>query len=170
MEIPKTRWFLLPLCLLFGLTLLFAFVRLSQNYLSGYMVRNSTPLLGQKLEWKSLSEHLEDPRLADFPGASPQKEVLLVFWSTSCAPCLSDLPQLKTEHPEALIVAINTDTEDDWEHAEKISKLLAPDIPFLKDRRRFLETQLKIDYLPTHVLASADGTLLKFTVGRDKTP
>jgi len=161
----KNQWILMPICLVFGLALLFAFVRASQSYLSDYLVQNSKSLVGQKLDLAALSEHLKDPRLAEFAKTPTRDQVVFAFWAVHCAPCLKDLPKLAKEHSDALVVVINTDTEDKKAEAEATLKQLAPEFPFTYDQDRRLEKQLKITYLPSHVYIDREGNIKKFTAG-----
>lgn len=160
MALKNRRWLLLPACLLLGVAILIAFVKTSQSYLSDYLIRNSKPLIGQKLDLEPLGRHLEAPQIT--PNLN--SPLVLVFWSMSCAPCLKNLGKLQDLHPGALVVAINTDESGDLEQARKISKELAPEQSFHHDKNRFLEKTLKIDYLPTHVLINNEGFIEKFEV------
>ena len=167
MHLKKYQWFLLPACLVLGIGLLFAFVSLSQDYLSEYLVENSKPLLGQKLDLANLASHLKDSRLAEFAKNPPKSDVILIFWSSTCAPCLTELPRLSADNPGVLLVPINTDPEGGEAAAAKTLSDLAPEFPFLHDSKRFLEESLKITYLPTHVTIDRDGFIKKFHVGKN---
>ncbi len=159
----RHHWILLPASLLVGLVLLATFVKISQNYLSEHLVQNSKALVGQKLDFASLGNHLGDQRLT----ASMAAPVVLVFWSVTCAPCLRELPGLQVREKDSLIVPINTDPPEQIAHASKIYAAMIPNVPFFHDKNRYLQDSLKIDYLPTHVHLDAQGFIQSFKVGRD---
>lgn len=138
------------------------FVSISQSYLSEYLVRNSKDRVGERLEPQKLAELLDEPRLASPPGPS-----VLVFWSVTCAPCLEklkDLPDLS--RGDRKVFPINTDPESALPAAKQILASSLPGQTFLHDRNKTLETELEIDYLPTHVYLAADGTIEKIEIGK----
>lgn len=166
MKTKPLRLFLLPACLILGVVLLVTFVSLSQKYLSGYLVENSKTLLGNKLDLSQVAAHLQDERLASFAKAPTESPVIFVFWSSTCAPCLEDMPKVSELHPGALLVPINTDVPTELASAELTLETLAPGFPFLHDKDRFLETSLKISHLPTHVIIDSQGFIKEFRSGR----
>lgn len=98
--------------------------------------------------------------------ASPSASVL-VFWSVSCAPCLEklkDLPDLS--RGDRRVLPINTDPENMIPVAQKILQAALPQQPFYRDRDRILETELEIEYLPTHIYLAVDGTIEKIEMGQ----
>lgn len=162
MDLKTSKWILLPACLFLGLALLVTFVSISQDYLSEYLVRNSKDRVGEKLDPQKLSELLEEPRLATPPSPS-----VLVFWSVSCAPCLEklkDVPDLGRGGRN--VFPINTDPDETHPAAKQILASAMPGQAFLHDRNKTLETELEIDYLPTHVYLAVDGTIEKIEIGK----
>jgi thiol-disulfide isomerase/thioredoxin len=161
-EQKNSKWILLPACLFLGLALLVTFVSISQDYLSEYLVQNSKNHLGKLLDRQKLSTLLKAPEISD-----NSKKMVLVFWSVSCAPCLEklkDLPDLGRE--DRIVLPINTDPEESAELAQKLLKASLPGQRFLRDSEKVLVTELEIDYLPTNVFLSADGTIEKIEIGQ----
>ncbi|MBY0315926.1 MAG: TlpA family protein disulfide reductase [Bdellovibrionales bacterium] len=148
--------------LIFGLWLLFAFVRSSQDILSGSLLENSKELIGQRLELKELADMLQDQRIAQ-PGMS----LLLVFWSTTCAPCLEELPQLSAK-PDVVVVPINTDRKDFLVDAERVAKILAPQFRFISDAEGYVQKQFKIKFVPTHVSIDPSGIIQDIRIGKTR--
>lgn len=164
------KWFLLPLILVLGLSLLFALVHYSQSYLSENFGENSKPeLIGKKIELVAIADHLGDERINEFKKSHPQGQVWLSFWSMACSPCLKKLPDLvKDETQDALIVPINVDPPEQLEVAEQTFKVLTKGaLPFNHDGERRLTKEFNIDFLPTHMLISSDGEILKYLIGKD---
>lgn len=164
--LKKYQWILLPVCLIVGILLLFSFVKISQGYLSEYLVENSKSFLGQKLDLKSVAEHLGDTGLAEFAKSPKDVPVILVFWSSTCIPCLEELPHLEEKNPGALIVPINADMPEMLEDAQATFARLAPRFSFRHDGEQFLQKSLKINYLPTHVILDSQGFIKQFQSGR----
>lgn len=159
----NSKWILLPACLVLGLALLITFVSISQDYLSEYLVRNSKDHIGQKLDPLKLADFLEEPLLKAQPGTPS----LLVFWSVTCAPCIEKLKDLQDLGREGRnVFAINTDETSSLELAQKIFSNHLPEARFFHDKQKILQTQLGIDYLPTYVYLSNDGTIEKITIGK----
>jgi thiol-disulfide isomerase/thioredoxin len=129
------------------------------------MVENSKTLLGEKLDLGNVAKHLGDARLSEFAKSPGTNDVILVFWSSTCIPCLQELPKLSEQYPGGLVVPINTDNKDEQASAKTSLQLLAPDFPFLHDADRFLEKSLKIRYLPTLITVDPEGIIKKFTAG-----
>lgn len=155
----------MPACLVVGLGILFAFVSTSQSYLSEYLNENSKELVGKGIELNNLAIHLQDERIGLFAKEKTAPTYLLVFWSVSCAPCLKDLEKLAPSSEDTLIVPVNTDPKEDLEKAHAVYSALVKNLPFLHDRGRFLQEQLKIKYLPTHVYLDKDGLITRHEVG-----
>lgn len=155
----KLNYFLLPACLVLGVGILFAFVKTSQNYLSDYLTENSKDLIGQKIDLKALSKILQDQRVGE-----PQQEILLVFWSTTCTPCLQELPSLE-EKKNRLVIAINTDRKEHRADAERAFKILAPKFRFFGDELEVLQKNFKIKFVPTHITISSEGLIENIQVG-----
>jgi len=150
-----------------GIGLLFSFVKYSQDYLSEYRIENSKPFLGQKLDLAAIAEHLGDPGLADFAKNPRNVPLILVFWSSTCIPCLQELPGLQADHPGAFVLPINTDPPELLEEAERNFKLLAPGFAFRHDGEQKLTKGMKITYLPTQVTVDPQGIIKNFHVGKN---
>ncbi|MBY0385011.1 hypothetical protein K2X05_07620 [bacterium] len=161
MNLKNSKWLLLPACLLLGLALLVAFVSISQNYLSDYLIRNSKTHLGQKIDPEKLSRVLNAPEMTTSP--SP---LLLVFWSMTCSPCLEKLKKLPDQSLTGYrLLPINTDPENLIPAAQKIFSSHLPNQPFYHDPQKTLVTELEINYLPTNIYLSIDGTIEKIEIG-----
>lgn len=157
---------MLPACLVFGLIVVFAFVKASQTYLSEYVNENSKEFIGKGLDLKSLAQQLQDERITQFAKDQENPTYILVFWSVNCAPCLKDLGNLIAPNTKSLIIPINTDDKKSLEHAHKLFSTFVKDqMPFLHDSNSYLQKQLKIKYLPTHVYLDKNGIITKHEVG-----
>lgn len=161
----KAQWILMPLCVLLGTFLLFAFVSVSHNYLSDYLVQNSKELIGQKIDLAKLAEHLGDSRILGYSSAHGGSKTKIVFWSLSCSPCLEKLSKFNLSAHTDLIIPVNVDLEKDIEEAQRILLQLAPQFSFYHDRNRFFLDTLKIDYLPAYVTLDAQGFVRELRAG-----
>lgn len=161
MNLKNSKWLLLPACLLLGLALLVTFVSISQNYLSEYLIRNSKTHLGQKIDPEKLSRLLKAPEILANP--SP---LLLVFWSTTCSPCLEKIKNLPDQSlNRRRLIAINTDPENLIPAAQKIFSAYLAQLPFYHDPQKILVTELEINYLPTNIYLSSEGIIEKVEIG-----
>jgi hypothetical protein len=161
----KTKLMLMPLCVLLGTVLLFAFVSVSQNYLSDYFVRNSKSLVGQKVDLEKLAERLGDSRILGYTKAHSTLDVQIVFWSLSCSPCLEHLSSSKMKSSGNLILPVNVDKPEDADAAEKMLQQLAPQFTFYQDRNEFMMKTFKVDYLPTYVVIDHKGFIKDVKAG-----
>lgn len=166
MDNQKAKLLLMPLCVLVGTVLLFAFVNFSHGYLSDYFIQNSKSLIGQKVDLAKLSDHLGDSRVLGFATAHGDQQVQLSFWSLSCSPCLERLAKYDNVHSATkLIIPVNVDPESDIEEAEATLKKLAPSFTFYHDKNRFMMNTFKVDYLPTYVVLDNKGFIREILSG-----
>lgn len=156
----------MPVCVLLGTLLLFAFVNFSHSYLSEYFVRNSKDLIGQKVDLTKLSDRLGDSRTLGFATAHNGLNIQLAFWSLSCSPCLEKLAKYEAgPTPANLIIPINVDPEKDIEEAKATLNKLAPSMTFYHDFDRSMMTTFKVDYLPTYVIIDNKGFIKEILSG-----
>lgn len=101
-------------------------------------------------------------KLSDFKGNT----VFLAFWSAWCSRCREELDFLKTlksEHPSAVFIAINCDSEEyDEESLSKIRKSMEEwEIPFivLIDEGLRIWEQYGVNALPSSVIIGPDGRI-----------
>ncbi|MCC6138593.1 MAG: TlpA family protein disulfide reductase [Bdellovibrionaceae bacterium] len=169
MDYKKAKLLLMPLCVLLGTVLLFAFVNYSHTYLSDYFIQNSKSLLGQKLDLSKLAEKLGDSRVVGFSQAHGGTDVTLdtqlVFWSLTCSPCLEKLSSTKIRSNGNLVIPVNVDPETDIEEATATLQKLAPHLNFYHDKDRYLMNTLKVDYLPTYVIIDKKGFIKEILSG-----
>lgn len=95
--------------------------------------------------------------LSDFRG----KRVLLNFWSTTCKPCIEELPalnQLQATYPDELVIlAVN--------QGDSIAKIQAflethtVDVPVFVDRIQNLSRTYRVQGLPRNFFIDAEGTI-----------
>ncbi len=95
-----------------------------------------------------------------------RKGLLLDFWASWCGPCIRAMPDLK-EHadawrPQGLEVAgVNTDQQDQPEHAARIRERFAIDFPWLLEPPTDpLAGPLEIDSIPRMVLLDPTGRVV----------
>lgn len=126
------------------------------------MVENSKDLIGQKLEIAGLASYLRDQSLVSQP-----QDLLLVFWSTTCSPCLQELPTL-SQGGQYKVIPINIDRLEHQADAERVFKILAPSFQFVNDSDEFLQKSFKIKYVPTNVWITSAGVIDKIKIGAFK--
>ena len=165
MKNEKAKLLLLPVCVLLGIVLLFAFVSFSHNYLSDYFVQNSKELIGQKIDLKKFSEHIGDSRLLGFSKAHGDLKAQIIFWSMTCSPCLEKLSQTKNISDQDLVLVVNVDEASQSHEASQVLAQLAPQFNFYQDKEGFLLKTFKIDYLPAYVTLDSQGTVLDIQAG-----
>ncbi|WP_084005506.1 TlpA family protein disulfide reductase [Magnetovibrio blakemorei] len=62
---------------------------------------------------------------ADILAANVGKPLVVNFWSVTCAPCLSEMPQWRTlaqDHAEISLVLVSTDSFDDQARIQQVLK------------------------------------------------
>jgi mono/diheme cytochrome c family protein/peroxiredoxin len=99
-------------------------------------------------------------RLAEFRG----KAVLLVFWGTTCAPCVSELPELERLHAElggrGLSVLPVCVDETEGPAIRSAAKGLADRLPLYLDGRGDARLLYDVSSLPSAVLIDRQGLVL----------
>lgn len=155
----------MPLCVLLGTVLLFAFVNYSHDYLSDYFIRNSKPLIGQKVDIGQLAEHLGATQMTEWVQTKPNADTRIVFWSLTCSPCLEKLSKLTPTSTDQIVIPVNVDPYSDIQESEKVLKSLAPQFAFYHDKERFMMNTFKVDYLPTYVVLDSKGFIKQVLAG-----
>lgn len=95
-------------------------------------------------------------RLSEYRG----EVVLLAFWSSRCALCvtqLTALDDLQTTYRSAGLVTLAVSVDDDLARATRFAKLHPARFPLLLDRRKGVSRAYGIERLPTTVLIDRRG-------------
>jgi thiol-disulfide isomerase/thioredoxin len=97
------------------------------------------------------------------------KLVLIVFWGTSCAPCLNELPDLERlagrYRGEGLAVVPVCVDEADAAVARRVAAGQAPRLPVYTDPTGAARVSYDVQTLPTAVLVATNGDLLGHAQG-----
>ncbi len=96
-------------------------------------------------------------RISDFTG----KYVLMDFWATWCAPCVAEIPFLRSAHEKFRargleIVGINHD--DDLDRAKKLAK--EKGISWPQATHESVKNRFRVYAYPTHILLDPDGKII----------
>jgi thiol-disulfide isomerase/thioredoxin len=95
--------------------------------------------------------------------------VLIVFWGTSCAPCLKDLPELEKLanrfRGSGLVVVPVCVDEADADAAQRLAADQAPRLPVYTDPTGVAKRSYDVQSLPTAVLIAPNGCLLGHAQG-----
>ena len=86
--------------------------------------------------------------------------VLLTFWSSECAVCISQLEalgNLQATYRSAGLVTLGVSVDDDLRRAKKFANAHAGRFPLLLDRRKGVSRAYRIGELPTTVLIDRRG-------------
>jgi peroxiredoxin len=86
--------------------------------------------------------------------------VLLTFWSSQCAVCVSQLAalgELQSTYRSAGLVTLGVSVEDDIKRAKRFASEHAGRIPLLIDRKKSVSRAYRIEELPTTVLIDRRG-------------
>lgn len=90
------------------------------------------------------------------------RPVLLNFWSSTCAPCLKEMPALEGVHgdvgDEILFMGINA--QDSEESAQEMIDRTGVTFPSARDPRGQISTLFAAHALPRTVLIDADGKIV----------
>ncbi len=83
--------------------------------------------------------------------------VILNFWASWCAPCLTELPSLvklqnKFKNEELLVIGVNTDQEDQLKNILKIKKEYKLNFPIVADSSGEALSLFQVDAIPLTVL------------------
>lgn len=99
--------------------------------------------------------------LAEAVGDDP-RPVLLNFWSSTCAPCLKEMPALESVHgdigDQILFMGINA--QDSVESAQEMIDRTGVTFPSARDPRGQISTLFAAHALPRTVLIDADGKIV----------
>jgi peroxiredoxin len=123
--------------------------------------------LGKAAPDFTVTDGTSSMRLADYRG----KVVLLNFWSTSCVPCIAELPSLQALHqqmPQVVVLAVSVDEDTDAYHqflAEHPVNLLTVD-----DTARRVNAMYGTSLVPETYVIDREGRIRrKFVSAQDWT-
>lgn len=99
--------------------------------------------------------------LAAEVGDDP-RPVLLNFWSSTCAPCLKEMPALESVHNDVgdQILFMGINAQDSVESAQEMIDRTGVTFPSARDPRGQISTLFAAHALPRTVLIGADGKIL----------
>jgi peroxiredoxin len=122
--------------------------------------------------WRQITA--ADFRLADLTG-KPQrlhdqrgKVVLLNFWATWCAPCVTELPDLQRLHPLSQTQPFVLWTVNLQEHPSVVAQFMQMyrlDFPVLLDTEGMVAEGYGVRQIPTTFLIDCGGTIAATLVG-----
>jgi peroxiredoxin len=95
-------------------------------------------------------------RLSEYRG----QVVVLVFWSSRCAVCatqLAELDRLQRTYGSAGLVTLAVSVDDDMQRARDYAREHAASVPLLLDERRAVGRAFGVDRLPTTLLIDRVG-------------
>jgi peroxiredoxin len=95
-------------------------------------------------------------RLSEYRG----QVVALMFWSSRCSLCASQLEalaQLQTTYGSAGLVTLAISVDDNMDRAQDFARSHARTVPLLLDARRNVGRIYGVDRLPTTVLIDRSG-------------
>ncbi len=98
----------------------------------------------------------ETVSLKDFRG----KVVLLDFWATTCGPCITEIPNLRTlyeeHHPDLVLISISLDAND-----EPLVKFLEDnDMPWIHIRSNLeMPVKYNVSYIPHYRVIDRNGLM-----------
>jgi hypothetical protein len=114
-----------------------------------------------------ITEKGEKKRLSDYNG----KIIYITIWSTSCAPCIGQLPyqeqllkRLKALHLDSSVVLININIKDAVSTWRKALQKHKPAGINVHCSDKALYNDWKIDELPFHVLLGSSGNILGMNI------
>ena len=100
------------------------------------------------------------------------KRVFLVFWSTSCIPCIQEIPALvrlrdTVPRDSLVILALTGDDEAFLKQSRAVTKLALnyPVIPFIGQLDKLIRPYREIDGLPFLMVIGPDGRFEDISVG-----
>jgi thiol-disulfide isomerase/thioredoxin len=104
----------------------------------------------------------DDPiRLADFRAAHPGRPLVINFWSSTCAPCVTEMPELQRVHEELgdRVAFLGLDVQDGVENGRFM--LDKTGVRYDNGRDTYGDVLIKLGgvVLPTTVVVGADGTI-----------
>ena len=110
-------------------------------------------------------------RLADVkgeaydPSALAGNKALVMFWSTSCATCLDELPEIQKVADAGGCEVVTVVVKGAPDQAEEIARQLGVRVPVLMDSDRRLRRMLEINATPTTFSLGPDGRARRFVRG-----
>lgn len=98
----------------------------------------------------------ETVSLKDFRG----KVVLLDFWATTCGPCITEIPNLRTlyeeHHPDLVLISISLDANDD----PLVKFLEDNDMPWIHIRSNLaMPVKYNVSYIPHYRVIDRNGLM-----------
>lgn len=127
--------------------------------------RAAEPPLAPPFKVKSVTGRVLD--LAELRARGP---VLLDFWATWCKPCLAALPELQALHeryaPRGLtVIGISVDGPRNFPKVRPFAQRYGLGFPIVLDEDGGLQQRFQARAVPTSVLISAEGRMVRVTQG-----
>ena len=127
--------------------------------------RAAEPPLAPPFKVKSVTGAVLD--LAELRARGP---VLLDFWATWCKPCLAALPELDALHrryaPRGLtVIGISVDGPRNFPKVRPFAHRYGLGFPIVLDEDGSLQQRFQARAVPTSVLISAEGRMVRVTQG-----
>jgi peroxiredoxin len=99
-----------------------------------------------------------------------QGPVLIDFWATWCKPCIAALPEIESLHrrfgPRGLtVIGVSVDGPRNFLKVRPFAQRLGLGYPIALDEDGSLQERFGVRAIPTTVLISSDGRLLRVTQG-----
>lgn len=96
--------------------------------------------------------------------------VLLDFWATWCKPCLGALPEVDSLHrrfaPRGLtVIGVSVDGPRNFPKVRPFARQLGLGFPIVLDEDGSLQQRFQARAIPTSVLISAEGRIVRVTQG-----
>jgi peroxiredoxin len=109
-------------------------------------------------------------RTLELAELSARGPVLLDFWATWCKPCLAALPELDELHrryaPRGLtVIGVSVDGPRNFPKVRPFAQRLGLGFPIVLDEDGSLQQRYQARALPTGVLISTEGRIVRVTQG-----
>ena len=129
------------------------------------LARAAEPPLAPSFKVKSVTG-----QTLDLAALSARGPVLLDFWATWCKPCLAALPELDALHrrfsPRGLtVIGVSVDGPRNFPKVRPMAQRLGLGFPIVLDEDGSLQQRYQARAIPTSVLISAEGRMVRVTQG-----
>jgi peroxiredoxin len=129
------------------------------------LARAAEPPLAPPFRARSVTGETLD--LAQLRGKGP---VLLDFWATWCKPCLAALPEVDSLHrrfsPRGLtVIGVSVDGPRNFPKVRPFARRLGLGFPIVLDEDGSLQQRFQARAIPTSVLISTEGRMVRVTQG-----